>query len=81
MSALHSSSAHLAHIQMQVAIVLDRHMKRTGLTTRELSERIGVSQEQIKHMRNGTFNGRMSVLFRVMIAIGRLPVVTYNTLD
>lgn len=59
---------------MPVVITLDRQLVGTGLTGKELAERIGISETQLSLFRSGKVKGvRFSTLAAMCHALGCRP--------
>ena len=65
-------------------LVLDliRLREKSGLTQKELAEKMGVSQQMVSKMENSNYNGRtISKLWRHANALGYRPVIKFEPIE
>ena len=68
----------IAKIQLDLFNQLKTHMNANNLSQNQLAEKLGVTKGYISQVLNGDFDHRISKLVDLALAIGYVPVITYE---
>lgn len=68
----------IAKIQLDLFNQLKNYMNANNLSQSQLAEKLGVTKGYISQILNGDFDHRISKLVELALAIGYVPVITYE---
>lgn len=57
------------------------YMEKEGINQNQLAERLGVSKGYVSQILRGNFNHTLRKLIELGLAVGKVPVVTYRSVE
>jgi len=76
-----SSSYWLTMVQGEVFRLLDTYMEEKGLNQKQVAEQLNVSPSYVSQILNGNFNFTISKLIDLSLAVGKVPVIGFESFD
>ena len=68
----------ITKIQLDLFNQLKNHMNTNSLSQSQLADKLGVTKGYVSQILNGDFDHRISKLVDLALAIGYVPVITYE---
>lgn len=78
---LKSKGYNLTKIQNELFRQLNEYIKTKGITRTQFANELGVSKGYVSQILNGEFDFKLSKLVELSLAIGRIPVIEFKTLE
>jgi len=68
-------------IQNELYRQLDDYLKSNNMSQSEFAEKLGVTKGYISQILKGNFNYTLKKLIELSLAIGKVPLITFNEID
>lgn len=78
---LHTDTYWITKIQNDLFNAVEDYLKENNMTRSQFAGQLGVSKGYISQVLNGEFNGRLSTLVELSLAIGKAPVIEFEDLN
>lgn len=75
---LRSTKCILQGIQLSLHDIVQREKEMRLLTDLQLAKQLNISQQRLKQIHNGEFNGKLSQLIEIALKLGYTPEIKFN---
>ena len=69
------------NIQQDLYTLVYEYMDKTGETKQDIAKKLGISSASLSNFLTGRHDHRLSKLIKVLLALNKIPVITYVDLD
>lgn len=74
---LQSPDYNSARLQIQISEIAKEFMESQNITKTELADYLGCSDNTIKQILSGDFNGTMDELYNLMASLGKITIIIF----
>lgn len=71
----------LGDFQVKLLDSITKYMEKKGINQTQLAEELGCSKSYISQILNGNFDHRISQYIKLLIAVGKIPVIELTDIE
>lgn len=80
---LQSPDYNLARLQIHISEIVKEFMGSQNMSKTELADYLNCSDNAVKQILSGDFNGTIDELYNIMASLGKIPIIIFenNSID